>query len=145
VSQQSARPHFLQQTHALTDAFNRRDFDAIMAGYSQSPVWDTSAVGLGIHEGREAVRAFHEDWQRAYEDFEGVVTDLEDLGNGVTITTFRHRGRPTGSSGSVELRFVLVTMWADGLMERVTAYTAIDDARAAAEQLTENMPQNLDL
>jgi hypothetical protein len=119
----------------MTDAFNRRDFDGIMAVYSQTPTWDTSAVGLGIHEGREAVRAFHEDWQRAYEDFEIVITDLEDLGNGVTVTVFYQRGRPKGGSGFVELRFALVTTWTDGLVEGAIAYTDIDEARAAAEHL----------
>jgi ketosteroid isomerase-like protein len=121
----------------MTDAFNRRDFDGVMARYSHAPVWDTSAVGLGVHEGRAAVRAFHEDWQRAYEDFEGVVTSLDDLGRGVTLTVFRQRARPKGGSGSVELQFALVSTWADGLIEKVTAYTDIAEARAAAERLAE--------
>jgi hypothetical protein len=92
---------------------------------------------LGIHEGREAVRTFHEDWQRAYEDFEMVVTDLADLGNGLTITIFYQRGRPKGGSGFVELLFALVTTWADGLVEAVIAYTDIDEARTAAERLAD--------
>ncbi len=126
---------FAVLTRQSTDAFNRRDFDGIMAMYSQNPVSDTSAVGLGVHEGREAVRAFHEDWQKAYEDFKGVVEDLRDLGNGVTITIFHQRATPHGGSGSVELRFALVTTWVDGRAERVTAYTDIDEARAAAQRL----------
>ncbi len=119
----------------MTDAFNRRDFDSIMALYSQTSVWDTSAIGLGVHKGPEAVRAFHEDWQRAYEDFEMVMTDFEEIGNGITITVFDQRARPTGGSGFVELRFGLVTTWADGLVQRATAYTDIGEARAAAERL----------
>jgi len=73
-------------TRQMTDAFNRRDFDSVAALYSQSAVWDTSAIGLGVHEGQEAVLAFHEDWQRAYEDYEMVITDFEEIGNGITIT-----------------------------------------------------------
>jgi ketosteroid isomerase-like protein len=94
--------------------------------YSRHPVWDTSAVGLGVHEGRDAVRTFHEDWQRGYEDFEMVVTDLKDLGNGVTVTVFDQRGRPKGGTGFVELPFALVTTWTEGLADQATAYADVD-------------------
>jgi len=47
------------------------------------------------------------------------------------------RGRLAGSSGSVELRYAGVSTWADGLIERVTTYLDINEARAAAERLAE--------
>ena len=137
MPEEPAKPDPNGVIRSMTDAFNRRDVDGVMASYSQCPVWDTSAVGLGVHEGRDAVRAFHEDWQRAYEDFEGVVTSLEDLGNGVVVTVFYNRARPAGGTGFVELRFALVMTWSDGLVEQVTAYTDIAEARAAAERLAE--------
>jgi hypothetical protein len=142
VSEDSAPPDLDELTRRLTDAFNRRDFDAIMAAYSPSPVWDTSAVGLGTHGGREAVRAFHEDWLQAYEELEMVSTELLDLGNGVSVTVFDQRGRPNGGSAFVELRFALVTVWTEGLVEQIIAYTDVDEARAGAERLAQERSQH---
>jgi hypothetical protein len=60
-----------------------------------------------------------------------------DLGNGVTLTVWRQKGRPLDSIGWVQIRFAGVSIWADGLIERLTTYTDIDEARAAAERLAE--------
>jgi ketosteroid isomerase-like protein len=137
MSEESATPDLEELMRQIVDAYNRRDFDGIMAMYSDTPIWDTSAVGLGLHTGPNEVRAFHEDWIAAYEDFGGRVVDLLDLGNGVSVTVFHQRGRPKGSSAFVELRFALLTTWAGGRIEQVVAFTDIDEARAAAERLAE--------
>jgi hypothetical protein len=55
----------------------------------------------------------------------------------VTFFVAFQRGTPTGSSGSVELGYATVSTWNDGLVERSTHYTDIDEARAAAERLAE--------
>ena len=72
-----------------------------------------------------------------YEDFEVALEEVNNLGNGVTILVAVQRGRPAGSSGFAELRYAAVMTWADGLIERITFYTDIDEARAAAERLAE--------
>lgn len=91
----------------------------------------------GVFEGREAIRGAYEALVAPYEDFEIVLEQFRDLGNGVALTVFRGRGRPSGSSGFVEDRFVTVATWADSLIERLTFYTDPDQARAAAERLAE--------
>ena len=48
------------------------------------------------------------------------------LGSNITVQ---------GGSGFVELQVALVTTWTGGLIETVTAYTDVDQARAAAERL----------
>src|SRR5207248_4133934 len=57
--------------------------------------------------------------------------------------------RLVGGSGEVRLRYAAVGVWADGLVVRVTNYTDVDEARAAAERLAESralaMSENLDL
>jgi len=98
-------------------------------------VWDISRGGLGVIEGREAVRAFFEEWWAAYEDHESEAEEIQDLGNGVAFAVFVQRGRPVGSTGWVEFRDARVMIWADGLIERTTAFLDIDEARAAAERL----------
>jgi hypothetical protein len=72
-----------------------------------------------------------------FDDVELVWDELRDLGNGVTLTVHLSRGRPRGSSGFLESRFAVVNTWANGLIDRVTYYIDIDEARAAAEWLAE--------
>jgi hypothetical protein len=55
----------------------------------------------------------------------------------VAFALFVQRGRPVGSTGSVEFRDARVMIWADGLIERVTAFLDIDEARADADRLAE--------
>ena len=45
--------------------------------------------------------------------------------------------RLAGSTGSVQGRYGAVSIWVDGLCERVTNYADIDEARAAAKRLAE--------
>jgi ketosteroid isomerase-like protein len=121
----------------LVEAGNRRDFDGVLAMYSRDAVVDNTPVGTGLFEGREAIRGDFEDWIAAYEDFEQTAEEVRDLGNGVTFGLFLLRGRLTASSAFVELRYAGVTAWTDGLIERVTTYIDIDEARAAAKRLAE--------
>jgi len=58
-----------------------------------------------------------------------------DLGNGVTLEVNVQKGRPLGSTGEVHLRYAGVAVWVDARVKRFTAYTDIDEARAAAERL----------
>jgi hypothetical protein len=53
----------------------------------------------------------------------------------VTFDVLVQRGRPPDSTGWVELRYAAVGTWRDGLIQRTTNYTDIDEARAAASRL----------
>jgi hypothetical protein len=46
-------------------------------------------------------------------------------------------GQPVGSTPRAEIRYASVTEWANNSIVRVTSYTDIDEARAAAELLTQ--------
>jgi len=46
-------------------------------------------------------------------------------------------GQPFGSSGHVQLCYAAITEWASSVIARVTNYTDIDEARAAAERLAQ--------
>ncbi len=127
----------LDNVRTVTDAFARGDIDAAAAFYSDDAVFDMSSVGVGIFEGREAIRGLLEDWVGSYEDYEAVLEQLLDLGNDVTFHVTLHRGRLVGSSGVVELRHSYCVTWADGFVERVTVRPDIDNARADAERLAQ--------
>jgi ketosteroid isomerase-like protein len=137
VSEESTTPDLVERSQRLADAVNARDVDAAVSFYAQDAVYDGSRTVMGVLEGREAIRGFHEDWIGAYEDFEFTGEDVRDLGRGVTFALVSQRGRLPGTAGSVSHRVAFVSTWADGLIKRATAYTDIDEARAAAERLAE--------
>jgi ketosteroid isomerase-like protein len=119
------------------EAFDGGDFDAAVAGFLPDAVLDMSPIGMGVFEGLERVRSFYEDWRASYEDFEQVIEEERDLGNGVGFEVVAAYGRLRGGESGVELRYASVGIWREGLVERVTYYTDIDQARAAAERLAE--------
>ena len=96
-----------------------------------------SPLGIGVFEGREAALGCWVDVRGSYEDFEQVIEEICDLGNGVGFGVVFARGRLPGSAGWIELRYANVWIWTEGLTERITYYTDINEARAAAERLAE--------
>ena len=137
MSEESTTPHLVELTRGVLEAASRRDFDGALAPFAPDAVWDMSLQGMGVFEGHTAIRGFLEDWTGAYEDYEIMTEGGRDLGNGVTFGVFLLRGRLPGSGGWVELRLASVQSWRQGLIERDTFYTDIDEARAAAERLAE--------
>ena len=64
---------------------------------------------------------------------------VQDAGNrrDVDFHVFTQRGRPIGSSGEVHQPSARVMLMVDGLITRLTSYTDIDEAGAAAERLAQ--------
>jgi ketosteroid isomerase-like protein len=110
------------------------EIEDLMRFFAPDSVWDMSQGGLGVIEGREAIRAFFEEWRGVYDDYEQEAEEIQDLGSGVVFAVFVQRGRPVDSTGWVEFRDARVWLWADGLVERVTTFLDIDEARATAER-----------
>jgi len=137
MRKESTTPDLLELSRHFVEASNRLDFDAMTSFYVEDGVFDTSALGMGVFEGREAIRGFFEDWHRAYENWDQVIEEFHDLGNGVTFAVLLQRGRPAGSSGFVAQRYAAVGAWTDGLIEWSMVHTDPDQARAAAERLAE--------
>jgi ketosteroid isomerase-like protein len=138
MSEESATPDLEELARQTYDAISRRDFDALHARYTPDAVLVAASLGMReTFEGREAIRGAHEDMVAPYDDFEILLEEFRDLGNGVTLHVSFTRGRPTGSSVFVEQRGASVNVWTDGLIERAAIYTDIDEARVAAERLAE--------
>ena len=111
MSQESTTPDPVELTRRIFEAVNRGDFDAMMSHFAPGAVWETTVLGT----------------------FEGLV----DLGNGVAFAIAHQSGRLVGVSGHVQMRYVLVAIWVDGMIERMWYYDDIEEGRAAAERLAE--------
>ena len=137
MAEESTTPDLVELARRSIEAGSSGDFDAMLSFFAPDGLWDMSPLGMGVFEGRAAIRGFLEDWQGAYEEFAVETEEVLDQCNGVTVAVLVQKGRPTGSSGDVRLRYAAVGVWTDGLIARLTNYTDIDEARAAAERLAE--------
>ena len=137
MPEESTTPNLIKLTRSIWVAVNRQDWDAVLSFFAFDAFWDMSPMGLGTFEGATALRGLWEDWQSSYEEHVSEVEQALDLGQGVVFAMVRMQGRMTGSAGSVQARSGWVYRWVDGMVVRVTTYTDIDEARAAAESLAE--------
>ena len=137
MSDESTTPDLAEAFRPSLEAIDRRDWDAAMAAYGPDAVRDMALQGMGVFEGRDAVRGLIEGWWGVYEDSEQRVEELHDLGNGITFGVAVMRGRLPGSAGFVETRYAVVATWVDRLIQRITSYTDIEQARTAAERLAQ--------
>jgi ketosteroid isomerase-like protein len=135
MTEESTTPDLAEISRENYEALSRGDIDAAMSVFRPDAVFDGSELGLGAYEGLAAISARFEEWMGSFEDFEAVIEELRDLGNGVTLTVSLQKGRPLGSIGSVERRSATIGIWTEGLIERIAFYADPDEARAAAERL----------
>ena len=137
MPEESTTPDLVELVQRSVDAVNRRDFDQFAGFFGSDSVWDLSPMGLGIYEGSSAVRDFVEDWNGSYEEFELVLEEVLDLGNEVVFAVVVQRARLTDSTAELRMRYASVNSQARRVFERITNYTDIGEARAAAERLAQ--------
>jgi ketosteroid isomerase-like protein len=137
MPEESTTPDLVELVRRAHEPLASRDVDGIMRFYGPDAVWDLSTGGLGVFIGHAAIREFMEDWLSSYDRLEVALEDLVDLGSGVVFIVATQKGRLADSGGELTIRYGAVTVWAEGLILRVTNYSDIDEARAAAERLAE--------
>jgi ketosteroid isomerase-like protein len=138
MAEERTTPDPVELTRQHYEAADRRDFDALMSVYGPDPVWDTSAMGLGIYEDPATIRRFFEDWIGRYEEWQIEPDEILDLGGGVVFVVVSQNARPAGSTGYVQWRYAAVYVWAGSELARITNYTDIEEGRAAGERLAED-------
>jgi ketosteroid isomerase-like protein len=135
MSEESTIPDLVERVRRFVEAANRRDFAAIEAFYAPDVV--LRGAEIGTFQGRAAAHGVLEDIIAPYEEFRAETEEVLDLGFGVAFAVVIARGRFGGGSAEVPFRYASVTIWREGLVERQTNYTDIDEGRAAAERLAE--------
>jgi len=135
MSEESTTPNQVERTRRDFEALSRRDMDGFMGNWATHVVVDLNAWGIGTFEGAPAARVLFEDWQGNYEAWQIEAEEILDLGDGVVFVAYREVARPLNSAGHLERRQAMVSAWAEGKLIRLTGYTDINEARAAAERL----------
>ena len=83
-------------------------------------------------EGRAAIRAFLEEWFRAWEALDFELEEVSNLGGGVVFAVVIQQGRLVGGDGRVRQREGWVYLWVGGSIARLAIYE-VDQARALAD------------
>jgi ketosteroid isomerase-like protein len=136
VSEESPTANLEELICRALEAFSRRNWDAAFAFYAPDAVYKSMAMDATF-AGVPAIRKFLEYFVGAYEEFDVQTEENRDLGDGMGLAVVKQRGRPAGSGFEIRMRYAAVSEWVEGLLVRITMYTDIDDARAAAERLAE--------
>jgi ketosteroid isomerase-like protein len=139
MDREPATPGSIELTHRVYASLNQRDFDAVVAAFATSAVWDTSRWGLGTHAGHKAIRRFLEDWFGSLSSYAVEIEELHDLGNGVVQAVVLQIASRSGSHGELRVRSAPVYLWANGVIEQLTIYPDLEQARADAAELAADM------
>src|SRR2546423_10758949 len=137
MSEESTTPDLVVLTRRWFEAANRRDVDAAASFYAPDAVHESVGMGASV-EGTAAIREYLGDFVGAYDEFSVEAEEILDLGNGVTLDVVNQKGRPHGSSGEVQMRYAAVAIWVEGMIERFTTYTNIDEGRPPPNALPRN-------
>jgi ketosteroid isomerase-like protein len=129
----------LEQARRSFEAADSGDYEWMISFYGPQSVFDMSPWGLGTYEGLAAIRAFFEDWIGSFDAFEMKLEEIEDLGHGVVFAVAVQDALPAGSQHRMHLRHAAVSVWEDGIIQRVTNYPKIDEARVIAHELADSM------
>ncbi len=134
IPEKAAAPDLVELTRRSMEAGNRGEFEVQVSIFAPDAVFDASPMGLGVYEGRAAIRDFLEETRRPYEEASAELDENVDLGGGVGFAVLVLTGRLVGS-GELRMRYAGIGVWANGLTQRGTNYLDVEEARAAAERL----------
>jgi ketosteroid isomerase-like protein len=125
----------VERARQAFEALTRGDVQSVLDQYSPDAVFDTAGYGMGTFEGREAIRGFLTEWSSSFEDLTLEADEILGLGGGVVLSIYHQEGRPLGATHYVRVRSATISEWLGEVIVRVTIYSDIDEARAAAERL----------
>lgn len=146
MAEEPTTPDLLELTRRVYAALNSRDFDAVLAMFAPTAVWDVSRWGLGAHTGLKAIRHFLEDWFDSLEQYEVRVEEMTVLGRGVVLVVANQLARQGGSRGVLRVRSAPVFVWSDSSIALITVYPNIQEGRLAAMRAAiPSSQRNIDL
>lgn len=94
----------VELVRGLSDAFQRRDHEAVFELYHPEIEWDATRLGevtpdaADVYRGHDGVRTYWRRWLSAWKDLQYTVEDVREVGDNVVlfIRNQRQWGRHTG-------------------------------------------------
>ena len=117
------------------DAFNRGDLDTWLAALADDIDYRAAEGALddrGPMHGKDAVRAYVQDWLDMFDDFKVEPTELIDAGEDQVIAVLRISGRAKLSGVETDLTFAALYTIRDGKLARGREYWTKEEALEAA-------------
>jgi ketosteroid isomerase-like protein len=116
----------------FVDAFNRRDFDALVADLSPEVAlyeWP-EAPGAQSYRGPDGMRRAIDNWFESWEWMQIDVEDVQEAPDRV-MAGFHQRAQGRGSEAQVEIRTYNVWSFEDGTVREIRLFTDRESALAA--------------
>jgi ketosteroid isomerase-like protein len=115
-----------------TDAFNRRDADAILDLVTPDCVVSSQLLDARAdYEGREGLERFYAMLDESWDDFQSVIGEYRDLGDRV-LALGRNYGRGKGSGVRIDGPSAAVFDFRDGKISRIRLFLDHGEALRAA-------------
>jgi SnoaL-like domain len=104
----------VERYRRLTDAFNRRDWDATVSMADEQIEVESRLVAMeGGYRGHDGLRRWWDTFLAAFPDYTIEVLELRDLGD-VTLSRIRGYGHGAASATPVVDPFWFAMRWRDG-------------------------------
>jgi ketosteroid isomerase-like protein len=116
----------------FTEAFNRRDFDALIADTgpeTELHEWP-EAPGAQSYRGPDELQRAFDNWFESWEWMQVEIEEVEEAGDQV-MATLHQRARGRGSQVEVEIRSFNVWSFKDGVVSEIRLFTDRESALAA--------------
>ncbi len=139
MAEEPTAPDLMELMRRGYEALSTGDLDEALRFLTDDAVVDmTRTIGIVVH-GRDALRAFQEDWLAGYDEVTYAPEELVDAGNGVAFVRVLQTARPKGTTGQVTQREPNVLITEDGRVVRMIIYpeSELDEALVDAERLAE--------
>jgi hypothetical protein len=133
MSEEPTSPDLAERVRVLLDVGDRAEWEEAIAFFAPDAVW-VLADRLEEVEGA-AIRDFWASWYEPYTDVRIEALEILALGAGVVLASIRQSGRLGAAQTRVAEEIALVYEWSSGLIDRVTVYLDLGEARTAAERL----------
>jgi ketosteroid isomerase-like protein len=116
-------------------AFNRRDLDAWLKYWTDDIDYRAAEGAPDDHgpiQGKDALRAFVQDWLDTFDDFRAEPIELIEAGEDKVIAVMRISGRAKLSGVETNLTYAELNTLRDGKIARGRQYWTRDEALEAA-------------
>jgi ketosteroid isomerase-like protein len=118
------------------ETFNHGDLDAWIDEYWTDDIDYRAAEGApddhGPIKGKDALRAFAQDWPDTFDDFKVEPLELIDAGDDVVVAVLRISGRAKLSGVEADMTYAELSTLRDGRIARGRQYFTRAEALAAA-------------